>query len=58
MAKSTIDIFPFLKQWKADIAPVFPLRKELCRSAKHLYGSLQISAQAYYYFQGGIKEDI
>ena len=58
MAKSTIDIFPFLNQWKADVGPVFPLRKKQQMLAEHLYRSLQISAETYYYFQGEIKEDI
>ena len=58
MAISTIDRFPFLKQWKADISPVDPYRGNLAISADYLYGPWRVTARAHTNFQREIKEEI
>ena len=57
MAKSIIDKFPILKQWKAVISPG-SLRDHLTISAEHLYGSRQIPVEIPYNFEREIKEGI
>lgn len=57
MAKGTIDIFPFLKQRKADVLPVYPW-DTLVISADSLYGSWRVTARTHKNFQREIKEDI
>ena len=57
MAKKSIDRFPFLKQWKADISPVSP-KDTLAISADYLYGPWRATAKTHTNFQREIKEDI
>jgi hypothetical protein len=57
MAKVSIDLFPILKQWKADISPV-SLWDNLAILAEPLYGSRQFSAEDPYGFEREIKEGI
>ena len=58
MAKTSIDLFPFLKQRKADISPVSLYRDNLAISADYLYGSWQVTAKVHKNLQREIKEDI
>ena len=58
MAKTSIDLFPFLKQRKADISPGSLYRDNLAISADDLYGSRQFSAETHSDFQRERKEDI
>jgi hypothetical protein len=57
MAKSTIDLFPFLKQRKADLSSVPCLGKLmiLAESGCRLWRD---TAEVYYPFRREIKEDI
>jgi len=57
MAKSTIDIFSFFKQRKADVSPVCP-RDILAISAAYLHGSWWVTARTHKNFLKEIKEDI
>ena len=58
MANGSIDVFPFLKQRKADVSPVFLYRDHLAISADYLYGSLRVTARTHKNFLKEIKEDI
>ena len=58
MAKMSIDLFPFFKQRKAVISPVYPYGDVLAIAAEHGYGSWWETAKTHAYFQREIKEDI
>ena len=57
MAKTSIDSFPILKQWKAVISPG-SLGDRRTISAEHLYGPRQFSVEVSYNFEREIKEGI
>ena len=57
MAKSTIDLFPFLKQRKAGISSV-PCLGKLMILAEFGYEIWQDTAEVYCPFKREIKEDI
>jgi len=58
MTKSTIDLFSFLKQRKADASPVSLYGDHLAILAEYLYGTWQFSAKFHDYFKKEIEEDI
>ena len=58
MAKMSIDLFPFLKQQKADVLPVYASIGTLAISADYLYGFWRIIVRAHTNFKREIKEDI
>ena len=58
MAKTSIDLFPFLKQRKANISPVSLYRDNLVILADDLYGYWWFPAETHNDFQREIKEDI
>ena len=58
MAKSTIDLFPFLKQRKAVISSVNPCKGKLMILAESGYELWRDAAKVWYPFRREIKEDI
>ena len=57
MAKSTIDLFPLVKQRKADVSLV-PCLGKLMILAKSGCGLWRDTAEVHYLFRREIKEDI
>ena len=58
MAKSNIDLLPFLKQRKASFSSVHPCKGKLMILAEFGYGLSQDTAKVHSHFEREIKEDI